>query len=116
MLFSLGEMMVGLTVAVIVLLTLFALGYIVTAMAGEWRDEGRARRTRAQLRRPAWREQEITASRARTASIELTLPPAAAPDRAGSPTPVRDPKPVGRRRSGGPVYPLPVRARLPHAP
>jgi len=115
-LFSLGETMVGLTVAVIVLLTLFALGYIVTAMAGEWRDEGRARRTRAQLRRPAWREQEITASRAQTTSVELPLPPAAAPGRTVSPTPVRDPSPVGRRRRSGPEYPLPVRAHLPQAP
>jgi hypothetical protein len=114
-LFSLGEMMVGLTVAVIVLLTLLALGYMVTAMAGEWRDEGRARRTRARLRRPAWREQEITASRARTTWVELPLPPAAAPGRTDPPTPVRDPSPVGRLRSG-PEYPLPVRAHLPQAP
>ena len=116
MVFSLGETMVGLTVAVIVLLTLFALGYIVAAMAGEWRDEGRARRTRAQLRRPARRELEITASRARTTPVELPLPPAAAPGRTGSHTSVRDPSPVGRRRRSGPEYPLPVRAHLPQAP
>ena len=113
--FSLGDTMVGLTVVVVVLLTIFLLGYVVSTMLGEWRDQRRARRTRAQLRQPAWRERQIMASRARTASIELTLHPAAAPDTAGAPTAVRDPRPVGRRRSR-PEYPLPVRANLPHTP
>ena len=114
--FSLEDTMVGLTVAVVVLLTIFLLGYVVSTMAGEWRDRRRARRTRAQLRPPAWRATESTASRARTASIELTLRPAAAPGTAGSPAAVRDPKPVGRRRGCGAEYPLPARANLPHTP
>jgi len=115
-LFSLGDTMVGLTVAVVVVLTIFLLGYVVSTMAGEWRDQRRARRTRAQLRRPAWRARESSASQPLTASIALTLRPAAAPDTAGSPTAVRDPKPVGRRRGSRPEYPLPVRTNLPHTP
>jgi len=115
-LFSLGDTMVGLTVAVVVLLTIFLLGYVVSTLVGERRDRRRARRTRAQLRQPAWRAREGAASQPRTASIELTLRPAAAPDTAGSPTAVRDPKPVGRRRSSRPEYPLPVRGNLPHTP
>jgi hypothetical protein len=109
--------MVGLTVAVVVLLTIFLLGYVVSTMVGEARGQRRARRTRAQLRQPAWRARESVASKPRTASIELTPRPAAAPDTAGSPTAVRDRKPVRRRRSSSrPEYPVPVRANLPHTP
>jgi hypothetical protein len=108
--------MVGLTVAVVVLLTIFLLGYVVSTMVGERRDQRRARRKRAQLRQPAWQAREIAASQPRTASIELTLRPVAAPGTAGSPAAAHNPKPAGRRRGSEPVYPLPVRANLPHAP
>lgn len=112
--FSLGDTMVGLTVAVVVLLTIFLLGYVVSTMIGEWRDQRRARRTRTQLRQLAWRAN--VASRPRTGSIELTMHPAAALDAAGSPSAVGDPRPVGRRRSSRPEYQLPARANLPHTP
>ncbi len=48
--FSPGAAVIGLTIAVVGVLTVFLLCYVVSTTVGEWRDKRQACRTRAQRR------------------------------------------------------------------
>lgn len=113
--FSPGDAMIGLTIAAVVLLTLFLLGFFVVAIAGEWRGQRLSRRAQAQRRQTARRKREVAASRLRTPATPPSTRPAAAPVVTGPSAAVPGTRSAWRRRGGRPERALPVRANAPHA-